>query len=24
LFVVGRGAAYRIPLLAQGYLGRVK
>jgi len=24
LFVVGRGAAYRIPLLAQGYLGRAK
>jgi sugar lactone lactonase YvrE/rhodanese-related sulfurtransferase len=24
LYVVGRGAAYRIPLLAQGYLGRVK
>lgn len=24
LYVVGRGAAYRIPLLAQGYLGRAK
>lgn len=24
LYVVGRGAAYRIPLLSQGYLGRAK
>ena len=24
LYIVGRGATFRVPMLAQGYLGRVK